>query len=87
MRVMAVAAICLQEDHIMYEIVNIERAFACGGNEIAKKLAADLGYTYHGHDVLEEAAKAGKAGRRETTAQATAKRIWVLTGHLAISVR
>ena len=56
MRVMAVAAICLQEDHIMYEIVNIERAFACGGNEIAKKLAADLGYTYHGHDVLEEAA-------------------------------
>ena len=56
MRVMAVAAVCLQEDHIMYEIVNIERAFACGGNEIAKKLAADLGYTYHGHDVLEEAA-------------------------------
>lgn len=40
----------------MYEIVNIERQFGCGGNEIAKKLAEKLGYAYHGHDVLEEAA-------------------------------
>ena len=40
---------------IMYNIVNIERQFACGGNEIARKLAAELGYRYHGHDILEEA--------------------------------
>lgn len=40
----------------MYGIVNIERQFACGGNEIAKKLASKLGYAYHGHDIIEEAA-------------------------------
>ncbi len=39
----------------MYSIVNIERQFGCGGNEMAKKLASKLGYAYHGHDILEEA--------------------------------
>ena len=42
---------------IMYSIINIERQYGSGGNEIAKKLACNLGYEYHGHDILETAAK------------------------------
>ena len=41
----------------MYNIVTIERRYASGGNEIGKKLAAELGYEFHDRNILIEAAK------------------------------
>ncbi len=41
----------------MYNIITIERRYASGGNEIGKKLAAELGYEFHDRNILIEAAK------------------------------
>ncbi|MCH5343243.1 MAG: cytidylate kinase-like family protein [Acetatifactor sp.] len=41
----------------MYHIITIERPYASGGNEIAKKLAEALGYKLFDRNILTEAAK------------------------------
>ncbi len=41
----------------MYRIITIEREYGSGGNEIGKKLAAELGYAIGDRSILVEAAK------------------------------
>lgn len=41
----------------MYSIITIERRYASGGNEIGKKLAAELGYKLYDRNILVQAAK------------------------------
>lgn len=41
----------------MYRIITIERQFASGGNEIGKRLAAELGYKLYDRNLLMEAAR------------------------------
>lgn len=41
----------------MYNIITIEREYGSGGNEIGKRLAKELGYTFYDNNILVEAAK------------------------------
>lgn len=41
----------------MYHIIAMEREYASGGNEIGRKVAKQLGYTFYDRNILVEAAK------------------------------
>lgn len=41
----------------MYRYITIEREYASGGNEIGRRLAAELGYDFYDRNILTEAAK------------------------------